>query len=124
MIAMLPFALALAGSSLVLTVADEIPNYNMQPTCRAAVEMMGSQGRTVESCMRGETQAREELAKHWATAPAEEKKRCLQTAMLGASPSYVELLICLEIHRDSRARQQQQTDEQAKAKPRKPAAKP
>jgi hypothetical protein len=67
MIAMLPFALALAGSSLILTVADEIPNYNMQPTCRAAVEMMGSQGRTVESCMRGETQAREELAKHWAT---------------------------------------------------------
>jgi hypothetical protein len=53
MIAMLPFALALAGSSLILTVADEIPNYNMQPTCRAAVEMMGSQGRTVESCMRG-----------------------------------------------------------------------
>src|SRR5262245_3797423 len=128
---MMMSALALAASGLFLTIADKVPTYDMKPTCRAAIEMMGSQGRTVESCMRSETEARAEIVKHWALAPQEEKTRCTQTALQGGSPSYVELLICLEMNRDSRTRAQQLKDEQAKAKleqakgkPQKPAAKP
>jgi len=128
---MMPFAPALLASNLFLTVADNVPTYNMQPTCRAAIEMMGSQGRTLDSCMRSEAEARAEIVKHWPQVPQEEKSRCMQTALQGGSPSYVELLICLEMNRDSRTRAQQLKDEQAKAKleqakakPQKPAAKP
>jgi hypothetical protein len=118
----MPFALTLAAAGLVLTVADTVPTYDVKPTCRAAVEMMGSQGRTVDNCMASETAAREEIAKHWPQTPKDEKTRCAQTALQGGSPSYVEFLICLEMNRDSRARQQQLKDELTKAKLQKPAA--
>ncbi len=121
---MMPFALVLAGSSLFLTVADAVPKYDVRPTCRAAIEMMGSQGRTVDSCMASETAARDEIAKDWARVPNDEKTRCVQTALQAGSPSYVELLICIEMNRDSRVRQQQFKDEQAKAKLQKPVSKP
>src|SRR5262245_28503178 len=110
---MMPFALTLAASGLLLTVADTVPTIDVKPTCRAAIEMMGSQGRSVESCMSSETAARDEIAKVWPQVPKEEKTRCAQTALRGGSPSYVELLICLEMNRDSRVRQQQVKEEQA-----------
>jgi hypothetical protein len=113
---MMPFAPVLVASSLFLTVADTAPTYNVKPTCRAAIEMMGSQGRTVESCMASENEARAEIVKHWVTVPPDEKTRCTQTAQQGGSPSYVELLICLEMNRDSRTRAQELKAEQAKAK--------
>jgi hypothetical protein len=119
---MMPFAPALAATSLFLTVADNMPNYDVKPTCRAAIEMMGAQGRTVDSCMRSENEARAEVVKHWPQVPKDEKTRCAQTAMHGTSPSYVELLICIEMNRDSRTRQQQLKDEQAKAKEEQAAA--
>jgi hypothetical protein len=119
---MMPFALTLAAAGLVVTVADTVPTYDMKPTCRAAVEMTGSQGRTVDNCMASEIAARDEIAKTWPQVPKDEQTRCAQTALQGGSPSYVEFLICLEMNRDSRTRQQQLKDEQAKAKLHKPAA--
>src|SRR5262245_8677129 len=80
---MMPFAPALLASGLFLTVADNVPTYNMQPTCRAAIEMMDSQGRTLDSCMRSEAEARKEIVKHWPQVPQEEKTRCMQTALQG-----------------------------------------
>jgi hypothetical protein len=119
---MLPFAPALAAASLFLTVADNVPHYDVKPTCRAAIEMMGSQGRTVDSCMRSENEARADVVKHWPQTPKDEQQRCAQTALHSGSPSYVELLICIEMHRDSRNRAQQLKDEQAKAKQEQAAA--
>jgi hypothetical protein len=119
---MMPFALTLAAAGLVLTVADKVPTSDMKPTCRAAIEMMGNQGRTVESCVASETAAREEIVKIWSQVPDDERTRCAKTALQGGSPSYVEFLICLEMHRDSRTRAQQLKAEQAKAKLQKPAA--
>jgi len=110
---MMPFAPVLAAASLVVTVADNVPHYDVKPTCRAAIEMMGSQGRTVDSCMRSENEARAEVVKHWPKTPKDEQQRCAQTALHSGSPSYVELLICIEMHRDSRTRAQQLKDEQA-----------
>ena len=45
----------------VVNVADTVPRYDMKPACRAAVDMMGNQGRTAESCMLGEERARKDL---------------------------------------------------------------
>jgi hypothetical protein len=121
---MMPFGFVLAGAGLFLTVAEAVPAFDVRPTCRAAVEMMGNQGRTVESCMASETVARDEIAKGWPSVPKEEKTRCMATAVHAGSPSYVELLICIEMHRDSRARQEELKADRAKAKLQKPLSKP
>jgi hypothetical protein len=111
---MLFHAALLVGSGLLINVADQIPRYDITRTCRAAVAMTsGSQGRTTENCVTGEEAARKDLEKHWSNAPAAERTQCAGTVAVGGSPSYVELLICLEMMRDSRVRRD---DEQAKAK--------
>jgi hypothetical protein len=109
----------LTGLGLVLPVADAVPTYDIRRTCKAAVTLAaGSEGRTVDSCVAGEETARKDLVKEWAKVPAAERTQCVGTVAVGGSPSYVELLICLEMMRDSRKHQE---DERA-AKTRKPAA--
>jgi hypothetical protein len=113
---MLLHSALLAGIGLFVNVADAIPRYDVARTCRAAVAMTsGSQGRTTENCVAGEDAARKDLEKHWATAPAAERTQCSGTVAIGGAHahSYVELLICLEMMRDSRVRRE---DEQAKSK--------
>ena len=72
------FAMLLIGSGLVVNVADTVPRYDMKPTCRAAVAMMGNQGRTVESCMLGEERARKDLEKDWSKYPSAERTHVLR----------------------------------------------
>jgi hypothetical protein len=106
---------------LVVPVADTVPRYDVRPTCRAAVDLVGGGseggGRTVESCMAGEEAARKDLEKDWVRVPPAERTQCMGTVKVGGSPSYVELLICLEMMRDSRKHQ----EEERAAKTRKPA---
>ena len=119
---MLSHAALLIGSSLFINIADAIPRYDITRTCRAAVAMTsGSQGRTTENCAAGEETARKDLEKHWVTAPAGERTQCTGSGAVGGSHSYVELLVCLEMMRDSRLRRE---EEQAKAKPPTPGRKP
>ena len=97
------FAPLLVGASFVINVADAVPRYDIRSTCRAAVTLAaGSQGRTVESCMAGEETARKDLAKDWSKTPSTERTQCIGTVAVGGSPSYVELLVCIEMMRDSR----------------------
>ena len=113
-------AMLITSLGLVVTVADTVPRYNVRSTCSKAVALtaMGEGGRTVESCMVGEDSARKDVEKDWTKTPAAERTRCVSTVRADSSPSYVELLICLEMTRDSRKRQE---DERAKS--RKPAGK-
>ena len=99
---MMAFAMLLIGSGLVVNVADTVPRYDMKPTCRAAVDMMGNQGRTVEGCMAGEERARKDLEKDWSKYPSAERTQCAAPMANNRSPSYVELLICLEMMGNSR----------------------
>lgn len=109
---MLLHSALLIGSGLLINVADGVPRYDVARTCRAAVTMTGgNQGRTVENCITGEEAARKDLEKHWPKAPAAERAQCTGSGAIGGSHSYVELLVCLEMMRDSRARRD---DEQAK----------
>jgi len=86
---MVTFAMLLAGTSLVVQVADVVPRLDVASTCRAAIALAGNQGRTVESCVAGEEAARKELEKDWAKFPGAERNQCIQTAAKGGSPSYV-----------------------------------
>jgi hypothetical protein len=101
-------------------VADTVPRYDVRATCRKAVALAsGSEGRNVENCMMSEEAAHKDLEKDWVKAPAAERTQCIGTVAVSGSPSYVELLTCLEMMRDLRKHQE---DERA-AKKREPAGK-
>jgi hypothetical protein len=112
---MLPHAAFLIGVGLLINVADTVPRYDVTTTCRKAVALAGggAEGRSVENCVAGEEAARKDLDKQWAKLPTGERTQCIGTVAVGGTPSYVELLVCLEMMRDSRTHHQQ---EETKAK--------
>jgi hypothetical protein len=81
-------------------VADSVPSWDLTASCRAA----GSAGYRQapsdrsQSCLASEQRTREELNKHWSAYPAEDRIGCAKS--LTFSPTYTELLTCLEMRRD------------------------
>jgi hypothetical protein len=114
-------ATLLISSGLVINVADTVPRYDVKPTCQAAINLSaGTQGRTVESCVVGEERARKELEKDWSKIPIAERNQCIATMAKGGFPSYVELVICLEMTKDSRVHQEEERAKNVKSKTKKP----
>jgi hypothetical protein len=111
----------LLSFGLVINVADTVPRYDVKPTCQAAINLTaGAQGRTVESCIAGEEKARKELEKDWSKIPIAERNQCIATMAKGGYPSYVELVICVEMTRDSRAHQEEERAKNVKSQTKKP----
>jgi hypothetical protein len=95
-----PFFVLAFGSQLIVTVADEIPTFDTASGCRAALALMPG---SLEACMKDEQVARVTLASQWEKFVASDRATCTQNETTGGSPSYVELLTCLQIARDARA---------------------
>jgi hypothetical protein len=87
--------------------AEGVPKLNVEPSCRAAADaaamgaLPGANMRDLDSCMRDEDEARDTLAKEWAQFSGQDKRRCVSETQTGGTPSYVELLVCLEMIRDA-----------------------
>jgi hypothetical protein len=113
---MIPIATLFVGTGLMFNVAATVPTYNVKPTCRAAIDLAGVTGRTAEMCEASEARARGDIVKGWPTFSEAAKVRCLQTSAR-QTPSYVELVVCLESMRDSQKGQE-------KDKPANPTNKP
>jgi hypothetical protein len=92
-----PIILVAAGTMLAAGSAlAQMPTLDTGPTCQAAAEGGSDARRTKESCERDENRARATLEKRWAGFPADQRRRCTGLVQRGGSPSYVELLTCLE----------------------------
>jgi hypothetical protein len=67
----------------------------------------GEDGRSVESgydaagCLADERGARNELEKQWAQFSPALRQRCVATTETGGHPSYVEVLVCLQMGQDA-----------------------
>jgi hypothetical protein len=108
---MMPFAALALGTNLVM-VAGEVPKLNIEPSCKTAgVEGMAL-GRTTQSCLNDENGARDQLVKDWSSFSASDKSHCRSMVSTGGSPSYVELLSCLEMSRDAKKIAQTRNAEQ------------
>jgi hypothetical protein len=83
-------------SSVILTGADRVPNFNIEPICRE-VAGRADAPHYQEICLRKEREAQEQLRQKWATFRASTRSYCTQLASLGGVPSYVELLTCLDV---------------------------
>jgi hypothetical protein len=88
--------------------ANGPPNLNVKPSCEAAAgrtameQAPGTNVRDVASCLRDENEARDQLAKEWAQFSPGEHELCTSVTKTGGTPSYVELLVCLEMNREAK----------------------
>ena len=83
-----------------VAVAGSFPNWDVTASCRGAASAGSNQtpsGR-LESCLASEQRTREELNKNWSTFPAADRTSCVKS--LTFSPTYTELVTCLEMRRD------------------------
>jgi hypothetical protein len=84
-------------------VAESVPSWDLTASCRAAGSIGLSNLTPDESkkiCLAKEQRTREELDKNWSTFPAADRIGCVKS--LTFSPSYTELVTCLEMRRDVR----------------------
>ena len=96
-----PALLALAmGPPLVLAIAEAVPVYDVAPSCRAATTVVPG---SFEACMKNEQAARTQLATSWDQFAAPTRENCVQQEGVGGTPSYVDLLTCLQISRDAKS---------------------
>jgi hypothetical protein len=92
----------LAGSYMVL-VADKIPELNIDPSCRAATSAAVAVNRNEDNCKHDEQDARGKLEQEWSGFTPTQQAQCVRLSSLGGSPSYVELLTCLELSKQAAA---------------------
>lgn len=100
-IQILLFAILTLGAPAAAS-AQSVPALNVTATCRDIPADMAGVKRDAAACLKSEDTARDTLNKEWGSFPAADRTLCTQTATMGGTASYVELLTCLELKRDVR----------------------
>jgi hypothetical protein len=94
------FTLVVAQTALAE--AAQLPKFNIAATCRAAQPLTGDKS-VFQSCVSEETAARSKLAKSWSTFKPSSRTSCAEEAQTGGTPSYVDMLTCLQLDKDAGA---------------------
>ena len=84
-------------------VADGVPSWDVSASCRAAGSISGAgvtSDERMKGCLASEQRTREELTKYWSDYPTADRIGCVKS--LTFSPTYTELITCLEMRRDVR----------------------
>jgi len=79
-------------------VADSVPKFDIAKECRSE----GGDMAAVERCAVDEAKARDELQPQWGQFNSRDKATCIEETAVDGTPSYVELLTCLEMAKDAR----------------------
>jgi hypothetical protein len=96
----MPALLTIILASSQIALADGVPEFDVGPGCHAAAMAMAPADRHEDGCKRSEREARGQLEKEWGQFTPTQRSRCVTLSTLGGSPSYVELLTCLEMAKD------------------------
>ena len=99
---LISFPIIILGSHLVITVADNVPKFDIARGCR--LDNAASSGLTEEQplkkCVSDEQQARQQLQAQWSQFSKSDKTTCTADTNSDDTPSYVELLTCLQEARE------------------------
>jgi hypothetical protein len=98
------------GATLLIAVADRVPTLNVEPGCRAAAKIGDSLNSSLQQCMADEKAARDQLEKEWTQFAPALRERCAMLTRSGGDPSYVEVLICMQMGRDAAKMEKSSTD--------------
>lgn len=87
-----------AGTALIAF--GLVPTFDVERSCRHVVVKAAPINR-MEACLRDEQNGRDKLRREWAQFPSEAKSECTELEHVAGEPSYVSLLSCLELRRDT-----------------------
>jgi len=87
---------AYAASHKSVLITDSVPKFDMAGECRSE----GGSTATLKARAEDEADARDQLQPLWRQSSAADKASCLAETKTDGTPSYVELLTCLEMDRD------------------------
>jgi hypothetical protein len=97
---LIPVSMIALGTQLVMTVAESVPKFDVARQCRLdstqAFDLSAGQNETVKRCVADEQQALTQLQTQWSQFPGPDKAQCTEETNIGDTPSYVELLTCLQ----------------------------
>ena len=99
---MIPVPVLLIGAHLTIAVADPVPTFNVEPSCRQAASGDIGIKQDLSVCLEDEKSAREQLVKEWGEFTPPDRSLCTRLSSTGSAPTYTELLVCLEMARDAR----------------------
>jgi hypothetical protein len=92
------------GSHLFIVVADQVPRFDVARGCR--LDNTASSGlaeqEPLNKCMSDEKQALQQLQKQWSEFAESDRASCTADTTNDDTPSYVELLTCLQKAREVR----------------------
>jgi hypothetical protein len=101
---MIPVMTLALATQLTVTIADNVPQFNLNPICRGIAQQGGlalepnqSARQDFHSCIKSEMAIRDQLAKQWSSFKPENKANCIGEASAGGLPSYTGLLSCLQM---------------------------
>ena len=77
-------------------IADTAPKFDIARACQSE----GGSNEEQKRCADDETQARDTVQAEWTQFTPSAKKQCYEETNIDSTPSYVELLTCLEMERD------------------------
>ncbi len=77
-----------------------VPAFDLKRSCKTTEDAALSLGRSVEACISSEEAAREQLENRWAEFPGAKRVECVGVSRIGGTPSYIEVLTCLELAQD------------------------
>lgn len=99
------FSLPLAAH-LFVAVADGVPKLDVTPSCRGAVaaKVLAQSVDAMQNCLDIEKKAHDQLVKEWLGFTPADRAKCVN-AVMNFSPTYTELLTCLEISRELKKHQ-------------------
>ena len=102
-ILILALAAAFSNAPPGARAADTVPKFDIVKNCKAEMAATARVG-TQASCTQDEEQARQQLIQKWGQFAKDDKLACIRETRSDGSPSYVELVTCLEMATDNKAR--------------------
>jgi hypothetical protein len=99
-----PLPVLFLASQLIAVTPDKVPAFDIDHTCQTE----GSNVMAPERCTQDEGKARDQVQTEWSQFAATDKATCIKTTSTDGTPSYVELLTCLEMARDAKKLKEQQ----------------
>jgi len=103
---LIPFSMIALGTQLVITVADGVPKFDIARGCRLdstqAFDLNAGLNETVKRCVADEQQALTQLQTQWSQFRESDEAQCIGETNVGGTPSYVDLLTCLQLAKEAR----------------------
>jgi hypothetical protein len=98
---LIQISVLMLASQLLTTVADNVPQFNIERGCKVdntATSLDVGLNESIKKCVRDEQQARDQLQTQWSQFAPSDRVVCTRETSQGdgVPPSYVELLTCIQ----------------------------